>query len=301
MKIKEHIQAVETQIDKRTLEETAPHVSDAFPFRSACTDLMDSPGREFPWHWHNEVEILLIVSGRLRFLTTALSPELETGDILFLPGGMLHSTQACGTSPALHKEFIFSSLLIAGAPGNEIDRKYVSPVLRAVNGPVLLKAGSPQNLAAAALLDKAYACYIRGEDGYELSIRHLMDEVWMILRKEIALICPKARRDHAGEERIKSILLFLEKNYGSNLSLKDIASHANISERECGRCFKAQLGLTPLEYLLNLRLNKACALLENTSLSIGEIASACGFASASYFSKQFRGRFRTTPRAFRKE
>lgn len=289
----------QTEINGQTLEETSLRMTDTFPFRSDCTDLTVYPGREFPWHWHNEVEILLIGSGKLIFLTTACSLTLNEGDILFLPGGMLHCTRATDGFPAVHKEFIFSPLLIAGTHGSEIERKYVSPVLRTCAGPILLAAGTPENSAAAPLLEEAFGSYFAREDGFELRIRQRMDEMWMILRKVILGKLPQANTARAGEDRLKSILLYLQKNYGNNLTVSEMASVANISERECGRCFKKHLGITPMDYLLNLRLSKACAMLDSTELSVGEIASACGFSSASYFSKQFRSRFSLTPRAYR--
>lgn len=291
--------AEQTVINGQTLEETSQRMTDAFPFRSACTDLALSPGREFPWHWHNEVEILMLISGKLDFLTTSCFLTLSEGDIVFLPGGMLHCTRALDGLPAGHKEYIFSPLLIAGAPGSEIDRKYVSPVLRACSEPVLLPAGTPENRAAAPLLEEAFEAYITGEDGYELRIRRSMDGIWMLLRKQILGKLPQGSRLRSGEERLKSVLLFLQENYGSSLTVADMAVAVNISERECSRCFKKQLGITPMDYLLNLRLSKACAMLDNTGLSVGEIASACGFSSSSYFSKQFRDRFSLTPRAYR--
>lgn len=144
--------ASQTEIDKHTLEETSQTMTDAFPFRSDCTDLSVYPGKKFPWHWHNEVEILLIESGKLNFLTTSRSLGLSKGDIVFFAGGMLHCTHAYAHVPAVHKEFIFSPMLIAGAPGSEIGRKYVSPVLRACNGPIYLPAGTSDNISASCLL-----------------------------------------------------------------------------------------------------------------------------------------------------
>ena len=289
----------QTKIDSLTLEETAPQMTDSFPFRSDCTDLHDYRGHVFPWHWHSESEILMIIEGRLRFLTTTHTFDLKAGDIIFITGGILHSTQAYGELPALHKEYIFSPMLIAGAPGSEIDRKYVSPVLRAKHGPILLPADSAQNMTVSPLLEQAYAYYIAAEDGYELHIRELMDKVWMNFRNVIQSLSAEKNEIKPREERLKSILLFIQQNYRADISVADMASAAHISERECSRCFKKQLGITPMTYLMELRVNKACAMLENTELPIGEIASYCGFSSSSYFSMLFRERFGSTPREYR--
>lgn len=299
MSMHEKIAAARAAIDSHTLEETFLEAAASFPFRSDCTDLTEYAGKEYPWHWHNEAEILRIVSGKLQFITTSQSLELHTGDIVFLSGGMLHCTRVCGEAPAVHKEFIFSPLLIAGQPGSDIDRKYVSPVLHAGSEPIVLRNGTEKNREITPLLDQAYSCYRNGTDGYELRIRSLMDRVWIALREEIIDKYPDKHRARPGEERLKSILLFLQNNYGTDISVADMASVGNISERECSRCFKKHLGITPMEYLLNLRLEKACELLGSTGLSIGEIASACGFSSASYFAKKFREQYRVSPRIYR--
>jgi AraC-like DNA-binding protein len=64
--------------------------------------------------------------------------------------------------------------------------------------------------------------------------------------------------------------------------------------------FKKITGLPPNQYQIQIRLNKAKSLLHNTTLSIDQIAHACGFDSIHYFSRLFKSKLGLSPLAFRK-
>ena len=73
----------------------------------------------------------------------------------------------------------------------------------------------------------------------------------------------------------------------------------NLSTRQLERLFRKYLNTTPTRYYLNLRLARARHLLRQTSMSILSVALACGFVSASHFSKCYREYYGRTPRAER--
>lgn len=288
-----------TDIDDNTLKETSPDVTDAFPFRTDCTDLQDYPGKMFPWHWHNDVEILMIVSDKIEFRTSGNSYTLNSGDIIFITSNVLHCTNAVADLPGIHKEFVFSPILIGGAVGSSIAQKYVVPLVNSGPEIILIPANHPRNSAISKCLNEAYDLYISKPDGYELYIRHSMEEVWMQLRDEADKASLRKPKHTASEERIHAILNYLQDNYGFDITVADMADIAGVSTRECSRCFKTQLGTTPMVYLLNLRISKACEMLQSTDHAIGHIAMSCGFSSASYFTKLFREKMGMTPREYK--
>lgn len=67
-----------------------------------------------------------------------------------------------------------------------------------------------------------------------------------------------------------------------------MASLASLSRRQSERLFKRHVGVVPSKYYMDIRLNRARALLLQTSMSIMEIAAACGFQSSQYFSQCYR-------------
>ena len=79
-------------------------------------------------------------------------------------------------------------------------------------------------------------------------------------------------------------------------SRADLARTSGLSTRQLERLFRKYLGRSPARYYLELRLNKARLLLLQTNMSVIDVALACGFVSASHFSKCYREFFAKTPR-----
>lgn len=288
-----------TDIDDNTLQETSPASTYAFPFRSDCTDLQNYPGKKFPWHWHSDVEILMPTSGKIELGVAGNRYLLEEMDIAFITPNVLHSTYAVASFPGIHKEFIFSPMLIGGTPESSIYEKYVHPLINLSTEILIIRSDNKKNKTLSRALNDVYDLYREKRDGYELFIRQLMDIIWMELREESAGISQQSSRLTVGRERIHTILGYLKENYCYDIGVADMAAVAGVSARECSRCFRTQLGTTPMEYLLTLRIGKACEMLQNGNYSIGEIAMNCGFSSSSYFSKQFRSKTGMSPRAYR--
>lgn len=91
----------------------------------------------------------------------------------------------------------------------------------------------------------------------------------------------------------------LERDEEMRLTQRDLAERAGLSTRQVERLFRKYLDTTPTRYTMNYRLGRARSLLRNTSMSIIEVAVACGFTSHSHFSKSYRERFGAAPRAER--
>lgn len=86
----------------------------------------------------------------------------------------------------------------------------------------------------------------------------------------------------------RQLVEFIEANLAEPLSLGQLAQMCALSEYHFARMFRESFGLPPHQYLLARRLNRARELLRSTRSAFGEIALACGFASASHFSNRFR-------------
>jgi len=81
---------------------------------------------------------------------------------------------------------------------------------------------------------------------------------------------------------------FLDDNFKKQLTLAEIAEVADISPSYFCRKFKSRFDMSPISYLRNLRIDRACHLLERTNLPLSEITSQSGFFSIPYFCREFR-------------
>ena len=100
--------------------------------------------------------------------------------------------------------------------------------------------------------------------------------------------------------KLLTIVEAMEQAVEEPLSLDRLAGLGGISRRQLERLFRAHLGDTPTGYYLKLRLRRARHLLEQTEMSVLQVGTACGFASAPYFSRAYRGLFGRPPREDRR-
>lgn len=101
--------------------------------------------------------------------------------------------------------------------------------------------------------------------------------------------------------KVLSIIEVMEKNLAEPLSLLEIADDAGLSRRQIERLFRQEMGRSPARYYLEIRLERARHLLVQSTLPVVEVAVACGFVSASHFSKCYREIYNRSPQQERAE
>lgn len=102
-----------------------------------------------------------------------------------------------------------------------------------------------------------------------------------------------------GSEAFDSVIDFIRKHYGEEISLEDLMEVCGYSKSYFIREFKRKLGSTPHEYLLSYRLRQTKQRLAVSSESVESIAESCGFNSASHFARAFKKETGMTPTEFR--
>lgn len=100
---------------------------------------------------------------------------------------------------------------------------------------------------------------------------------------------------------IQEALVYIEHNFQNDISIEDIAAVCGLNRSYFGKIFKKALGKTPQEFLLNYRMLKAAELLKLTSMPIGDISNAVGYANQLHFSRAFKKIYGISPREWRKQ
>ena len=98
---------------------------------------------------------------------------------------------------------------------------------------------------------------------------------------------------------IHEALTYIEHNFQNEITIEDIAGVCGLNRTYFGKIFKEALGKTPQEFLLMYRMLKAAELLKLTSLSIGDIGLAVGYANQMHFSRAFKNNYGISPREWR--
>lgn len=100
-------------------------------------------------------------------------------------------------------------------------------------------------------------------------------------------------------KRMMWVRQYLDEHLQNSVSLSDIEPMINLNRYTIIRYFKQAFGVTPMRYLLDVRLNEACFYLETSDTSIRQIAELCGFNSSNYFTQIFERNKGMSPSAYR--
>jgi AraC family transcriptional regulator of arabinose operon len=98
---------------------------------------------------------------------------------------------------------------------------------------------------------------------------------------------------------VEHALEFIDHNYEKDIKVNDIASYIGIDRSYLTNIFKKSMNVSPQQYLVNYRLDKARNLLKTTSLPVNSIASQVGYPDPLSFSKVFKMYYQVSPKAYR--
>lgn len=258
---------------------------------------------DVPWHWHTEFEVGYILEGEILYKTNRHEYILKKGDGIFINSGVPHFLHVITpyTYSKIQTQF-FDSSFLAGSPDSYLDTKYVVPVMeqKQLDCIPFYNENKEDHAILKSIADAA-RIGLEKKLFFELRLRTLFSNIWEIIYSHAASqILPETSHSAQEDERIKQLLLFIQNHYAEKLTVPQIAECIPISERECYRIFQSNLGISPVEFLLSIRLKKALELLINTKKSIVEIALETGFGNSSYFGKHFKHSYHMSPGEYRR-
>lgn len=251
------------------------------------------------WHWHTELEFVYIESGTVTFWIGEKQFTLPEGNGVFINSKILHRFYS--PTEAAIPNFVCMPFFIA-AQDSFIYHKYVSPVISSSLTFQIFHANISWQAKALSIIKQIIAAQDCTSSS-ELATSYLLQMLWLEIYENADI---KYTKDHINESassqaRLQLMMQYIHQNYIRDISLDDIAEHAKISKSTVLNLFRKYLHITPINYLINYRLNEAAHLLSKTEKKINTIAYETGFNNVDYFCRLFKRHYQLTPTKYRKK
>ena len=142
---------------------------------------------------------------------------------------------------------------------------------------------------------KLWQCWTNEEKYHQLICRTMLQEILYLL-----LVSHSKSNINMALKSAAPIEKYIRNNFTKKISLEDLSAISNRSVSYICKTFSEAYGISPKQYILELRLNQAKKLLQTSNLSISEISAQCGFNDVFYFSRQYKIKNGISPSAERK-
>jgi AraC-like DNA-binding protein len=254
-------------------------------------------------HWHDHLEIALVLEGRGAFLFGRRAMPAEAGDVFFIDNSQPHVALADPGRSLRLLLVLFRPELIAGPGCRELDLGYLAPFHvdeRTTSSRV------PAGCCLAAALAPELRDLLATWQRHDPADRHLLDAtlrriLGLAIRERGASCADAAARAAADRrERIRPVLAYVEGHCHESITLEDVAEVVHVSPSRVRHVFKDVTGVGFKEYVTNVRLAEAKRLLLTTDLSVAEIARAVSYTNLHQFYRVFYRSFSMSPAEYRR-
>ena len=237
---------------------------------------------EMPYHWHEETEILFVLSGTFSLSLDGESMELHPGEAAYFPAGSLHA----GTPhDCVYECIVFDLRMLLSAPGlcrekmGEIEGRKVR---------LQRRYGSDDPLVRETLRP-LFEILRRHEEGWELRTLGLLYVFFGGVYARGSFTRVEQPRDEDKKMlQLKTVFDLIESRYSQKLTLDDLASAVHLDRKYFCRFFKQATHMTPMQYLQYYRVARALNEMQLTDKNVTEIALDAGFSAPEYFTRVFK-------------
>ncbi|MBX5159243.1 helix-turn-helix domain-containing protein [Rhizobium sp. NZLR8] len=263
---------------------------DAFLIERHMADAMAAP------HWHDHVELNLLMEGQMTYLFNGRQEQVEAGRLVLFWAAIPHQTIAVTENAPL----VCAYLPLVDFLALPVDRGARQLIMQGR----FLTQGPQENpdVSMFARWEREW------QSGSKARRKLIVDEVRLRIRRLIldnakietvpTQLFPAPMAGHA-VGYVEGLIDLINMHYANPISIPELAKRANIHPSTANSAFRKVLGISVNEYLIRYRMARAMQLLTDTDAPILQIGYDCGFGSSSRFYEIFKGRTGTTPRHFR--
>lgn len=274
------------------------------PYPFSCFTTSSEGKLYVPPHWHDYIEIIYVMKGRMKVLSGNEYYDIESGGLVMFDSREVHSTRiyADTETRCIVLKFepdVFSSI------GPLFEIRYIIPFINP--GFKHQKIFEKKELATANLpylLENILDEYEHKRYGFELAVKAGIYNIflWILRNRYPADLKLQLQRLYNTIDMhvLHEILKYVEQRHAEEITISVMAKRCNLSYSYFSRQFKKIMGRTFKEYLNFIRINEAEKLLLTADINITEVALKCGFNHSSYFIKQFKKYKQISPKQFQR-
>lgn len=291
---------MQLQIDKEQ-KEIKKHGSYEFPLLVSYERLSWFDTGEFPWHWHPEIELTLVMEGEIAYQVNDSLHHLKQGEGLFCNTNVLHCGRGISGKDCSYLSVTFHPRLLYGYASSLIQNKYMKHILK--NPSLASIHFTPdtgwqrdvlERLECIRLLDKERPL------SEELRIQIALLEIWQRIYEHVDPEKAGDTENGRDTERIRTIMEYIQKHYQEKITLEDLAEQIHLCRSESCRLFKRYMNESMFDYLLDYRVERSLELLRQSDLNVTQVAGLSGFSNSGYYARIFRRKMGCTPLEYRK-
>lgn len=258
---------------------------------------------KFELHKHDFTELVVVLNGNAMHCTKNAQYPLNPGSVFMIPPEEYHGYEV------YKKEFGIANFIfdLERMPFFDLPKmpgfyrlyavRHTGKKLISSNPPCL----TPEHLKqVAGLINDISRELDSGLPGSQaLAVANFVKLVTVITRYNQPAVALTIENIY--HETMTETVSFIERHYRENINLTRLSKRAKMSIRNFQRIFSEQFGMTPMQYIMRLRLDKATEELRFSCMNISNIALECGFCDSNYFTRCFRQHRGITPFEYRKQ
>ena len=235
-------------------------------------------------HTHNHIELFYIVGGKGQFLIQDRLYPVNAGNLVIINPNVTHTEVSLNAQPL---EYI-----VLGIEGIELATSENANNLFGI-------LDHFESLEISGCLRNILREMEQKNTGYEDVCQAYMEILIIRLMRNIALAVPAEPQVFSGNRQCAAVKRYIDMHFKEALTLEQLAEDAHMSKFYLSHAFKREYGISPINYMINKRIEESKYLLAETDLSMSHIAQLLGFSSLSYFSQVFRRTQGITPMEYR--
>lgn len=250
-------------------------------------------------HWHEDLEFIVVEKGSMIYYVNGQAVSLRQGQMILVNSHMLHGFSSQDPDCTYLCTLLHPMLLCVS---RQIEQAFVTPVINGGIPYLFLDGGKEWHRQVMDGFREIHNCM--GTTTAPLKIQSLFYSIWLELFKRVfreqIRNAPVRQKGEQGLTALKSMMLFIQRNYKGKVSLGEIAQAGAVCKSTCLSLFKKYLRDTPVNYLISYRLKKAAGLLLSSDISVTDTAYESGFTNISYFIETFHRVYGKSPLEYRK-